>query len=527
MSLRVREDCLIAENQLGENTLQAVFQGVVELPSLAAPIARVVWVKGYPMINSLGVEQDRVHIQGVIDIQMVYAPETLEEETALLEQVDWPGALPFDHYVEVIGAEPGMVPDVDFKILSCEWEVRADQRLIDLDVITSALARVSQTYEYNVLTSANITPPKKLITDDLGLNTRVPVGELPFRKEISGILELPPDAEKIETILDLSCKPVIPGFNLSQSKVSLQGMTTVDLIYQASDTSVHCLTFEGVLPFEYEHAHPRLTTDTLFKEKIVPIWEGYVVNDGNALRIELQLSGTLQAYKQQSTRVLIDLASPAGDLVQSRKDTVYVDNFVNEKTQQSAAQGVVEIGERLPPIRELLRVIALPQMTDYRIDEDKILLEGVIDIEMIYLAHTEEETKPLFRGVFPNAIPFQQTIIMAGVEPGMKIHVSLEPRDVKPDLINRETVEVMVALRSHVCVNAYLQVEVVVEAVEIEPEDLEPPSIRYVFIQEGDTVWKLARKYHSSEEAIFQGNPTLQDSPSLLKPGDKIRIPRK
>jgi len=40
MSLRVREDCLIAENQLGENTLQAVFQGVVELPSLAAPIAR-------------------------------------------------------------------------------------------------------------------------------------------------------------------------------------------------------------------------------------------------------------------------------------------------------------------------------------------------------------------------------------------------------------------------------------------------------------------------------------------------------
>jgi len=46
------------------------------------------------MINSLGVEQDRVHIQGVIDIQMVYAPETLEEETALLEQVDWPGAPP-------------------------------------------------------------------------------------------------------------------------------------------------------------------------------------------------------------------------------------------------------------------------------------------------------------------------------------------------------------------------------------------------------------------------------------------------
>ena len=93
MSLRVREDRLIAENQIGENTLQAVFQGAVELPSLAAPIARVVWVKGYSMINTLAVDQDRVHIQGVIDIEMVYAPETLEGEPTLLEQVDWPGAL--------------------------------------------------------------------------------------------------------------------------------------------------------------------------------------------------------------------------------------------------------------------------------------------------------------------------------------------------------------------------------------------------------------------------------------------------
>ena len=527
MSLRVREDRLIAENQIGENTLQAVFQGVVELPSLAAPIARIVWVKGYPMINTLIVDQDRVHIQGVIDIEMVYAPETLEGEPILLEQVDWPGALPFEHYVEVIGAEPGMVPEVDFTLLSCEWEVRSDQRLVDLDVITSTTVGVSQIQDYGVLTGASIIPPKKLITDELSLNTKIPLGELPFRKEISGILELPHDAENIAVILDLICKPVISGVELMRGKIRLQGMAAVDLIYASPDTSVHRLVFEGVLPFEYEYTHPKLTEDTLIKENIHPTWEGYIVNDGAAIRVELQLSGKLEAFKYQSARVLVDLASPTGDLVQCRKEMIFVDNFVNEKTQQSVAQGVIEIGERLPPIRELLRTTALPQITDFRIDEDKVLLEGMIDLEIIYLAHSEEETKPLFKGVFPNAIPFQQTLIMAGIEPGMKARVTVEPRDVKPDLINRETVEVMVTLRSHVMVNEYLQVEAVVEAVEIEPADPDPPSITYVFVQEGDTVWKLARKYHSSEEAVFQANPILQDSPSLLKPGDPIRIPRK
>ena len=336
---------------------------------------------------------------------------------------------------------------------------------------------------------------------------------------------MPHDAENIEVILDLFCKPVISGIDLTRGKVRLQGMAAVDLIYAAPDTSVHRLVFEGVLPFEYEYAHSKLTEDALIKENIYPSWEGYVVNDGAAVRVELQLTGELQAFKYQSTRVLVDLASPAGDLVQCRKEMVFVDSFVNEKTQQSVAQGVIEIGERLPPIRELLRTTALPQITDFRIDDDKVLLEGMIDLEIVYLAHSEEEAKPLFKGVFPNAIPFQQTLIMAGVEPGMKASVTVEPRDVKPDLINRETVEVMVTLRSHVMVNEYLQVEAVVEAVEIEPADPDPPSITYVLLRKeipfGSWLESIIRAKKQFSRPIQPGFSFT------VKTGDAIRIPRK
>lgn len=48
MSLSVREDRLVAVNRIGENTLQSVLQGTVELPGDAPPVERVVWVKAVP-----------------------------------------------------------------------------------------------------------------------------------------------------------------------------------------------------------------------------------------------------------------------------------------------------------------------------------------------------------------------------------------------------------------------------------------------------------------------------------------------
>ena len=58
MSLSVKESRIVAVNRVGENTLQTVLQGKVELPSTAAPIGRIIWVKGTPVVHSFTPDQD-------------------------------------------------------------------------------------------------------------------------------------------------------------------------------------------------------------------------------------------------------------------------------------------------------------------------------------------------------------------------------------------------------------------------------------------------------------------------------------
>src|SRR5699024_5210635 len=101
---------------------------------------------------------------------------------------------------------------------------------------------------------------------------------------------------------------------------------------------------------------------------------------------------------------------------QVRKEVLGLDSFVMEKEQQWVARGLIELGQQLPPIRELVKNSAQAHLTDYEVDEDKLTLEGVVDIELFYLAHSEEDTKPLYRGLFSEIIPFKHTLAIPGLE---------------------------------------------------------------------------------------------------------------
>ncbi|MCK9525652.1 MAG: LysM domain-containing protein, partial [Limnochordia bacterium] len=72
----------------------------------------------------------------------------------------------------------------------------------------------------------------------------------------------------------------------------------------------------------------------------------------------------------------------------------------------------------------------------------------------------------------------------------------------------------------------YVEVDVVVEAVAVEEPQDNPPTLTYIFVQSGDTIWKLSRIYHTTEAAIIGANPSLQDDPLNLKAGERLYIPR-
>jgi len=525
MSLSVKESRIVAVNRVGENTLQTVLQGKVDLPSSAAPIGRIVWVKGRPALHSCSMDQDRIYVQGAVDLTMVYVPETLEDEPAGLQRVEWPGALPFDAHVEVMGAEPSAETRVDLAVLACEWELAAGQYAVDVDLILAVTAAVEQLQEFTVISGANLARPVKLASDGVVLQPVAPPVKLPVTKQLTGMLEFAVDEDDlVRSILDLEAQIKLEEPVVQEGEAEVKGWVTLTLLYETENYTVKLREFSQVLNFEWSFAQEGLEPGMTLRPQLEVRGEGFVVNDGRSVRVELGVTGALLAEKPQHVQVLTELSAPGG-LIEVRKEIIAADSFVGHKEQQAVVRGLIELTEDLPPMREILKLRATAHVTDYEVEEDKLTIQGVLDAELYYLAHSEEDVKPLFRAYVPEALPFTQTLAVPGLELGMQPRIGLEVVAARPDLINRETLEAAVTLRYTVDIVEYLEVEAVVEAVDVEPAPADPPTLTFVFAQCGDTVWKLARRYHTTEEAIRAANPSLQEE-AEVKPGDCVYIPR-
>lgn len=526
MSLSVKESRIVAVNRVGENTFQTVLQGKVELPGTAAPVERIVWVKGTPRLQSFSTDQDRVYVQGAIDLTMVYVPEAFEDEPAGLKRVEWPGALPFDTHVEVIGAEPEMLAEVEMKTLACEWDLAGGQYALDVDLIIAVTARVEQVKEYLAISDVNIAQPVKLTTDGLVLHPLAAALKLQVAKDITGIVEFSGEGvSPVATILSIMTEIQLRETEIAQGKLTTKGVANLEVLYEAHDLAVTVRKFPQALAFELFFEDGRIEQGMVLEPHLRCISEAFVVNDGRSARVELALQGNLSLRDHQPIQVLTEIAAP-GNQVEVRKELLAVDSLVSRKEQQAVVRGVIELGQALPPMRELLISTAEAHVTDYEVENDKLTVEGVLDVELCYLAHSEEDTKPLFRGMFPEVVPFQQTLALPGLELGMQPRITVQVVAAKPDLINRETLEVALTLRFMVDVVEYLELEVAVEAVAVQPREEDPPTLTYVFVQSGDTIWKLSRMYHTTEAAIIAANPSLQDDPLTLTSGERLYIPR-
>lgn len=528
LGLKIKEEILHVESLVGENTAQTVLQTTLDLSSSAPSIGRVVWVKGTAVISDAAAASDKVNLDGYIDLTLIYAAEDFDEGPASYQVIPYRQAIAFSDYVEVIGAEEGMRVSTKIDLLGIEWELQSDQRAVSVDVLVQLTAEVKQQSRIQAVTSASVKPPRKLAVDDGVFTVRSLFKPVFTSLGVNQELSLPESAEPIHFILDCQPKPIILETVINQEQITLTGNLNVNLIYLDENGSIHSNAFKNVFPFTVSVPNETKITDLAVEPEVTAEIKTVLSPSSGSFTLTGDLRFKVALFESKQVRIVFDLAGSGGCVVETRTEPVMLDHLVNEKTQQASAQGVLELSGSYPPIREIVGSEGRVVNYDFRVDDDKVFVEGSISLEFAYLAHIEDEHKPLYWAAFNNAVPFQQVIAIGGVQPGMIADLEIEVTDLNLDLINRETIEVDVTYRSRLKVTEPVQREIVVEAIEVPPLEEDPPTVTYVFVNETDTLWKLSRQYHTSLEAILEANSWLREREQMrLLPRDKLCIPRK
>ena len=539
MSLRLEMQKLTANVLVGENTAQTVIEGSITVPESEPAIGKALLAKATPHLVQTNVGEDQISVEGVLDVAFYYAsitetevPGELEEDAPAiileerLEKGTFKGAFPFSFVLDVPGARSGMSAQARAVVENTSFEVHGDQRTVDIDTVVVFTASVSGSQELGFSNRAIASADVELQQQRVRITSVPAAGKC--RVKMEGILpfggkELP------GKVLDLDFWAAAPPtVKLENGIAHVNAPLSCTLLYTAAELGPAQSEWANAASCQADVALPGVSTQAEVDVAVAPhttLWR--VVDNGTdrGLAYEITVDMQVQAYDVWQPEIITTLYGTGTTNVAARRCGLVVQESIGENSTRMATENLLELPAGAAPVERVLSSAARVQVENVQVLGDKVAIEGTASFDMLYIGRAGEATS-LSVASWPAGISLELEVPLTGAEPGLERRVEVSVENVQVDLINREMVEVTLELATKVRLWRTVDLDVVVEAVEVPPLAPNPPSYTFVSIHEGDTLWKLAQRYHTDVTSILAANSSLESEEAPLPKGGKVCIPK-
>ena len=342
---------------------------------------------------------------------------------------------------------------------------------------------------------------------------------------ISEKLSLPPGKPRISEILKLSAMASSSELRLADGKAVIKGELKLSVLYssiqggeEAEDSIEFC---EYNLPFTevLEVAGVKEGMEGEIDYRVRDI--NYSVEDGeggesSCINADVTVGAFVKGSELMEVSVIEDAYSTRGNIKTERK-AYDIERLLDNGYIQIPQKEILEIPDYLPEIQKVCDISATPAVTDVSISGDCATVKGVINVNLLYLTRSAELPVAGFDKVFEFSHSFklceacENSICEANVTGEHLSYTLSGDRSLELRLINALSIKCMSADKTEV-----------IDAIEEDDTPLrELPSVIIYFVQPGDTLWNIAKRFHTSAEKIAEENNISGD---IIKPGQKIMI---
>lgn len=557
---------------IGTATQQAVTEATLELPAALPDIARVVRVAARPLITGWEALEDEVAVQGAVDFVVIYAHEReepgaahdieaergydVDEEEApssldsreyreVLYRHRWRRGGAFEVVLDVPGAHPGVVVDVQAFSEEMDVQLHRDGRGLDVEAVVSVSARVKEHQDAVVFVRGDALPAgveadvEEVAVEHVG-------GRGAAHLSVEGTLSVAADVPLVR-VIDVSASarasaelaPVPAAAEAGDAARGREVLVSGTVDYRAlcvdENGDLATVEWREQTPFSYRvdvsgdgvGADPGDGAGTALKVNArVTGVDAVVVGAGREVEMFADVEISVDLTQVARLPLLVGLAGPADTELRYRTGAFGLEEWVGEGAADERLRQTLELPPGHPPIDRILSGEAHAIIEDVLVLGDKIIAEGFVDVSALYVARTEGQ--PMHFAAWRRAVPVEAEVVVAGAEPGMEAEVHALVTSLDLDLLNREAVEADVRLQVEAKLSRPVEREAIVEAVAVPPAEEDPPTLTFVVIQPGDTLWKLSHRYHTDVEQILRANPWLEGGEDAsLPPGRKLCVPRR
>lgn len=481
------------------------------VPDTMSDMAEVILDSGIIQLEPVKVQRERITVRGKLDFQVLY-----RKEEGGLQALG--GSIPFEEAINV--------PDLDEKdYVSVSWQLEdlntemIHSRKLGIKAIVTLEAKAESLYDTEAAVDV------RGADDEIHLQVRrkrIPAAAIALRRKdtyrLKQDITLPGSKPVIERMLWTEMKLAGCQAKPLDGQIHLEGTLMVFALYEGGESGMVQWVEESI-PFSGEVEMQGTAADMIpviglklihrdLEEK--PDYDGEM----RELSVDAVIELDVRLYEEQELELLQDLYATNREIVLDTGEAVF-DRILTRNFGKCRVAEKVEM-ETDPRVLQICHSSGSVKLDGVEVRENALAVDGVLEVKLLYL--TDEDARPVQAAT--RLVPFHYEAEAPGItedsiwylEPGLEQLTAVMAGGGQAELRGVITLDLFV-----------LQPETrqIILQAQVHPVDTEKmkamPGIVGYLVQPGDSLWDVAKRFHTTEKSILEANELPGDA---IKAGD-------
>lgn len=500
---------------IDSNTTEVLLENEFTIPDEAPNIEKIVTAEGKARINNAIATTDNIIVDGKLVYNIIYRSNN--EEYTIYSMT---GEIPFREEVPSEGVTEDMevfsnafIDYIDVEELSERSYLVKAVIVLDNDVYMKRPV----TYVSNLESDGSIQARSRNIT------YTDKVAELSEEVNISDAVELSKGSGEIANIIKSGADVYITNMDMLNDKMLLEGICKVEFMF-IEDNEIHST---GHVSEEFPFTHYlelANADDSMLKDiKLTVNDMTYSTTenfDNEKKLIEFSLPFTVNAtfYDTRERNIITDCYSTDYNLdLQSQKVNLLSLKNIKDKVIKYENNFDVLSGT----IKDIYSVDVSPKVSEKRVVDNKYLIDGFLDVNMLYLNGDVNKIDKAFASLpFTAEIPIDEDEALYTIDSAIKTNKCSAYRKGSSSVNLNCDINVGLKFKDN---NEITVISDIAERDSLDRSKM--PSLVFRVVQKGENLWDIAKNYNLSMNYLRELNEIPDDN--ALNPGSKIIIARR
>lgn len=505
------KDVLKVEEQKGYEEIETLVETELYLNQTTPEIENILWTDGKIEILSTKIVQDKILVNGLVKFKLVYRSK--EEEGLNINSVET--NVDFKEEIYIDGITEQMAVQVKPGLEYIEYDL-VDERKVVLRALVNLLGRVEETNSLEIIKEVNDKPDLQLLKEKIKYNDVLSRDET--YALIKEAFEVDENQPAIEKVLKVDIHAYEKEINISYDRIILAGVLECYVIYFGGG-KLNSLKRE--IPFTHFIDVENAEHDSKCQLSMELISGEYEIRENlegenKILDLEAKIKVNSKLFNQREKEVIIDAYSTEEKIRLETREIRVMENIKSIISREEVIKDITN-----SEFKEIYAVEGYAKVLDSQYVEDKIVIDGIITLNIYYQESIKDEITTL-----KEEVPFKFYLTAEDLGENLKIETISNLESIKYHLKDN-TLSIDAAIKNHVFVNRERKIKILSNLEEtgelIDKKSM--PSIIVYMVQKDDILWDIAKRYNTTVEEIIESNNIL--SPSNLMPGEKIIIEKK